>query len=150
MIDFVDASEDFNIASTVADATSVLHTPEKKLFVGYLTEDGTPPNGAPFDSGISFPSSPQKGMFYLRVDYFPNRLFRYDGRRWIKSEDNVRMTLNNLGTEDTTPPGNFVGKSVRLNQKGTFINNTNTSTINGQIVAEKQALSKVLKPKADN
>ena len=150
LVDFVDVSEDFKIDSTMVDATSVLHTPEKKLHVGYLTEDGTPPNGAPFDSGISFPSSPAQGMFYLRIDYFPNRLFRYDGRRWIKSEDNVRMTLNNLGTEDTTPPGNFVGKSIRLNQKGTFINNTNTATINGQIVAEKQALSKVLRPKADN
>jgi hypothetical protein len=35
-------------------------------------------------------------------------------------------------------------------QLGTFVNNTNTNTINDKVVEERQALSKVLKPKADN
>ena len=79
----------------------------------------------------------------------PNRLYRYDGRHWVKYEDNVRMTLNNLGNEDVAS-GTFVGKQVRQTQKASFINNTNTATIAGEVVQERQALSKVLKPKADN
>ena len=51
-------------------------------------------------------------------------------------EDAVRMTLTNTDTRST--------------QKGTFINNPTTSTIAGEVVPEKQSLSKALKPKADN
>ena len=50
-------------------------------------------------------------------------------------EDNVRMTLS---TTDT-----------RSNLKGTFVNNTKTSSIAGETVTERQSLSKALKPKAD-
>jgi hypothetical protein len=59
------------------------------------------------------------------------------------------MTLNNFGNEDVAS-GQFAGEAVRKTQKTTFINNVNTSTINGEVVQEKQALSKVLKPRADN
>jgi hypothetical protein len=59
------------------------------------------------------------------------------------------MTLNNFGNQDVAT-GAFAGKEVRKTQKGTFINNTTTATINGEVVQEKQALSKVLKPRADN
>jgi hypothetical protein len=66
----------------------------------------------------------------------PNRLFRYDGRRWVKVEDNVRMTMSNTTTRKT--------------QKTTFVNNTTTNTIGGDTVEERQSLSKALRPKADN
>jgi hypothetical protein len=59
------------------------------------------------------------------------------------------MTLNNFGSEDTAS-GTFAGAQVRQTQKSSFINNTNTSTIAGEVVTERQALSKALKPKADN
>jgi hypothetical protein len=59
------------------------------------------------------------------------------------------MTLNNFGSEDVAS-GTFAGKAVRKTLKSSFINNTTTATINGEIIKEKQALSKVLKPKADN
>jgi hypothetical protein len=58
------------------------------------------------------------------------------------------MTLNNFGNQDVAT-GTFAGKQVRQTLKGGFINNTNTATINGQIVIERQALSKALKPKTD-
>jgi hypothetical protein len=45
--------------------------------------------------------------------------------------------------------GVFAGKSVRQTLKTSFINNKNTATIAGQVVQERQALSKALKPKAD-
>ena len=137
-----------NASSTVDGASTVLNTPDTNV-VGYLSGDGIPPNGIPFGSGISFPSNPTTGQFYLRVDYLPNRLFRFNGTHWIFYEDKVRMTLDNFGQQDVAT-GPFAGKTVRQTQKSSFINNTNTATIAGVVVQERQALSKALKPRADN
>jgi hypothetical protein len=41
-------------------------------------------------------------------------------------------------------------KKMRQTQRTSFINNNSTATIAGEIVQERQALSKALKPKADN
>jgi len=147
-VDVADVSntiDDASIDNPALDASIVLNSPDHNYYVGYLTGDGIPPNGAPYGFGITFPSSPVKGQFYLRTDYMPNRLFRYDGRHWIKFEDNVRMTVNQSGATQTNDP-----TKVRRTQKASFINNTNTATIAGQVVQERQALSKALKPKADN
>lgn len=147
-----DASQtdiDASVDQAIQDASVVLHTPTENLYVGYLSGDGAPPNGSTFGSGITFPNHPTQGQFFLRVDYLPNRLFRWDGRHWVKYEDNVRMTLNNFGNNDVAS-GTFAGSPVRQTQKSSFINNTNTSTIAGEVVVEKQALSKALRPKADN
>ena len=54
---------------------------------GYLTGDGLAPNGLPVTPGISFPADPVSGDYCLRLDYKPNRLFRYNGRAWIKIEE---------------------------------------------------------------
>lgn len=151
LLDVADASDNLNDASSTdpnLDASIVLHGPKKDLYVGYLTGDGTPPNGYPYGFGINFPTSPVTGQFYLRTDYLPNRLFRYDGKHWLRYEDNVRMTLNNFGNNDVSS-GVHSGKSVRQTQKSGFINNINTATIAGEVVVERQALSKALKPRAD-
>lgn len=140
----VDAStENFSL-----DASIVLKSPNKNVYVSYLEGDGKPTNGAPYNFGISFPNDPVIGQYHLRTDYMPNRLFRFDGTRWVKYEDNVRMTLNNFGHEDVVSAPN-IGKPVRQTLKTSFINNNNTSTIAGEVVQERQALSKALKPKAD-
>lgn len=152
LLDVADASmsdSDASIDNQSLDASIVLNSPGKNLYVSYLEGDGIPPNGSPYSFGISFPVTPVKGEFFLRTDYMPNRLFRYDGRRWIKYEDNVRMTLNNTGFEEVALPENQ-NKPIRTTQKTSFINNNSTSTIAGQTVSEKQALSKILKPRADN
>lgn len=141
-----DASTD----TQALDASMVLRTPDKEYYVGYLTDDARPPNGAPFTSGVAFPSGTVRGAFHLRTDFFPNRLFRYDGNNWVKFEDNVRMTLNNFGNEDVAAGKPNAGKDVRNTQLTSFINNNTTSTIAGQVVKEKQALSKALRPQADN
>ena len=112
-------------------------------------DDALPANGARFTAGIAFPASPQEGQFALRTDYMPQRLFRYSGTRWIKIEDNVRMTMNNLGESDVGTGDRFVGKDVRQTQKADFVNNTKTATINGKTVKERQSLSKALRPEAD-
>jgi hypothetical protein len=93
------------------NASTVNQTAESSGYPGYLVGDGIPPNGAPFTSGISFPNGPIKGQFCLRTDYMPRRLFRFDGARWIKVEDDVRMTMSNNDARNTYKSG--------------FVNNTN-------------------------
>jgi hypothetical protein len=123
--------------------------PENIGLDGYILEDGIPPNGAAFTSGIAFPLAPVKGQYCLRTDYLPKRLFRYDGSRWIKVEDERRMTMSNLGASDVGVGDRFEGKDARATQKATFVNNDNQSVINNEVVKEKQSLSKALRPKAD-
>jgi hypothetical protein len=130
-------------------ASTNFDTADGEGYTGYITKDAIPANGAPFTAGIAFPLSPVVGQFCLRKDYLPNRLFRYNGSRWAKVEDDLRMTMTNLGTSDTESGSPFQGKDVRLTQKTSFINNNNTGIIDGREVKEKQSLSKALRPKAD-
>ena len=123
-------------ASTSMEADRINKAPERTGYTGYLIGDGIPPNGEAFGSGITFPTPSHSGDYFLRTDFMPNRLFRYDGTRWVKMEDNIRHTLTNTDTRDT--------------KKTAFVNNTNESTISGETVKERQSLSKALKPKADN
>jgi hypothetical protein len=104
---------------------------------GYLTGDGIAPNGLPVTPGIAFPLNPRQGDYALRLDYFPNRLFRFNGARWVKIEDNVRTDL-------TPGPDN---KTMRSG----FVNNTNvTQTADRGPIPQRQGLSNILKPEADN
>ena len=118
------------------DASAIHARPQRSGYTGYLLGDGVPDNGyALFGHGISFPIEAKDGDYFLRTDFFPNRLFRFNGSRWVKKEDAVRHTLTNTDTRRT--------------QRTSFINNTNTTTINEQVVEERQSLSQALKPKAD-
>lgn len=83
-------------------ASTVFANPRFKDYQGYITGDGVPPNGAPFTAGIAFPVSPLEGQYCLRTDYLPNRLFQFAGSRWVKIEDDVRMTMSNQGSHDNT------------------------------------------------
>ena len=117
-------------------ADRVNQTPSRSGYDGYLIGDGIAPNGEAFGSGIGFPSAQEKGDYFLRTDLLPNRLFRYDGQRWVKMEDNVRMTLTNSDTRNTHKTG--------------FVNNSATNNIAGETVKERQSLAEALKPKADS
>ena len=100
---------------------------------GYLI----PPNGLPVTPGVSFPSNPVTGAYALRLDYFPNRLFRYDGRTWVKIEDAVRTGM------DLDPRA--------LTQRSSFVNNEYTvATTDIGNIPSRQSLSEILKPNADN
>ena len=123
-------------ASSSIEADRINKAPERTGYTGYLLGDGIPPNGEAFGSGITFPTNTHVGDYFLRTDFLPNRLFRYDGSRWVKMEDAVRHTLSNSDTRNTQRKG--------------FVNNTNESNIAGDTVKERQSLSKALKPKADN
>lgn len=111
-------------------------SPVKKVS-GYLVGDGTAPNGLDCGVGIEFPFNPGKGEYFLRTDYLPNRLFRFNGNRWSAVEDSIRANLT-LGASSGT-------------LRNSFVNNTNTYTnVEGQTLPERQSLSKVFKIQADN
>ena len=116
---------------------ATIDTPASSHYGFYLDGDGVAPNGNPAGFGITFPTSNvDSGDYFLRTDYLPNRLFRYDGLRWIKIEDSVRITMSNTDTKE--------------NWKTKFVNASGTTTINGLTVDQRQSLTNALKPKADN
>ena len=92
------------------NASSTANRPVRTGYTGYLVGDGFPDNGYDFGHGIQFPEHPGTDDFFLRTDFMPNRLFRFDGTRWIKVEDAVRMSMTNSDTRQTLKTG--------------FINNT--------------------------
>jgi len=104
---------------------------------GYITGDGTAPNGIQYGRGIVFPPAPQPGVYFLRTDYLPNRLFRYNGQRWVKVEDGNR---NNL----TPGPDNQSIRSLFVNDSTTYTDR------NGVQKPTLQNLNDILKPGADN
>jgi hypothetical protein len=111
-------------------------SPDYKI-EGYLTGDGVAPNGLPTGAGIAFPQQANNGDYFLRLDYLPNRLFRFNGRSWAKIEDNVRTNIT--PSEDSST------------QRMSYVNNNKTYTDSrGGVHDERQSLSKALKPKADN
>ena len=109
---YISVADPLYVAPTSA---STHQTVDFSGYPGYLVGDGIPANGAPLTSGISFPTNPVVGQFCLRTDYMPKRLFRFSGSRWVKVEDDVRMTMSNNDTRNTYKTG--------------FINNTENTNI---------------------
>lgn len=105
--------------------------------MGYLTGDDKAPNGLPVTPGVSFPPFPVDGDYCLRLDYFPNRLFRYNGKVWSAISDDVRTPLD--------------WGDANLTQTSRFVNNTYTVGTSDQgNIPSRQSLSQLLKPQADN
>ena len=122
--------------NTSPTADSGVSSPLRKV-QGYLTGDGVAPNGLTTGAGVAFPANPSEGDYFLRMDYLPNRLFRYSGRHWAKVEDAVRTTLT-PGADNKT-------------QRMSYVNNNNTYTdADGTTHNERQPLSRALTPRADN
>jgi hypothetical protein len=106
---------------------------------GYDPETGylLPPNGLPVTPGVSFPPNPTVGAYALRLDYSPNRLFRYNGSRWVAIESAVRTDLDLAPAAETL--------------RNSFVNNTYTvSTTDLGNIPSRQSLSQILRPLADN
>ena len=122
-------------SNTTTDAS--VYPPKDKVH-GYLSGDGTAPNGLEVNMGVAFPNHAKSGDYFLRLDFVPNRLFRFDGKRWVKIEDSVRTNLT---------PGAVDNQTLR----NSFFNDSNTFTDSkGNEHNERQSLSKILTPKADN
>jgi hypothetical protein len=117
--------------------------------MGYMTGDGSAPNGFPINglgldgayatnSGIAFPQNPQVGDYFLRIDYLPQLLFRWDGKIWVRISENVRT---NTG---------FANESNQ-SELNSFINDTQqTRLTDGTLVPQRQALSTILTVAPDN
>jgi hypothetical protein len=123
--------------NAVLTADEDAETP-KQDYGGYLVGDGLAPNGFPVTPSVEFPYDAKEGDYVLRVDYMPNRLFRYNGSTWKFVEDNIRTNYTR-------------GTNNSLHQKAGFIQNTATVSLqDGTVVPSKQNLSDILKPKADD
>ena len=105
---------------------------------GYLTGDGTAPNGYPTGAGISFPQNPQVGDYFLRIDYAPQILFRWNGQMWVRISENVR-TETGFTLDDKSQLSGFINDNGEI-----FLNATQ------EVVPEAQPLSSVLSIAPDN
>lgn len=129
------------VDATTTEGDETRDTPRAEGYtLGYLTGDSSgllPPNGMPVTTGVTFPVNARQGDYVLRLDYFPNRLFRYDGKRWVYVDSAVRTDLTPGPTNQTLKSG--------------FVNNTSTVTTSDRgAVPSRQSLSDALKPQADN
>ena len=121
--------------SEVIDSDNTRITPQAPGYDGYLVGDGLAPNGYPVTAATAFPSTAIEGDYVLRLDFLPNRLFRYNGSRWVKIEDS-RRTSTTHGAGATLLDG--------------FINNSNTTTTDdNQIISQRQGLSQILGAQED-
>lgn len=103
---------------------------------GYNTGDATAPNGEPLRAGVAFPANPSLGDYFLRLDYLPQKLFRFDGVRWVEISRNVR-TGGYMTDQDQS-------------QLSTFINNdAQTMTSTGETIPSRQSLSDALRIQPD-
>jgi hypothetical protein len=79
--------------------------------------------------GISFPKIGKKGDIFVRVDTLPNRVFKFDGQRWIEiNKDSTTSYLDNSYLE-------YIIKKV----------NTGEIDLDTLTEAERQALEAYLK-----
>ena len=141
------AEEDGSILLVTADEGEVTTDAGKEsadVFYGmpvekidhYLSGDGIPPNGAPVLTLTSFPATPVKGEYVLRVDYMPNRLYIFNGKKWVYVEDNVRMQITNYTDRYTYKTKNFNDK-------------TSITLADGTKLDSRQSLSNVLRARED-
>ena len=114
------------LASGSILSTESLARPLKTGYTGYLVGDGFPTNGHQFGHGIQFPELAGDGDYFLRTDFLPNRLFRFNGLRWVRVEDNVRMELSNTNTRQTLKTS-FINNTSYLYDQAVSIDHANIS-----------------------
>ena len=59
---------------------------QKQLIIKQLSEQA---NLTQVAFGTQFPTNPGKGDLYLRVDYLPSKLFKWNGGRWMEVNKEV-------------------------------------------------------------
>jgi hypothetical protein len=104
---------ELNASSTSYNVSENTNRPVRTGYTGYLIGDGFPSNGYDFGHGIQFPDAPGQDDFFLRTDFMPNRLFRFDGSRWVKVEDAVRMNMTNNDARQTLKTG-FINNNAYI------------------------------------
>ena len=99
---------------------------------GAGAEDGVPNEGVLVGQGDTFPDSATEGQHFLRTDFTPHRLFKKEGDRWKKVEDDKRAAWQKASTLART-----------------YIYNTGSFTEANETIKSKDSLTKAAKPKAD-
>jgi hypothetical protein len=56
------------------------------MYSAPIQADNAPQLGKAANTGFGneFPANPQKGDVYLRTDYLPNRLYKFNEKKWIE------------------------------------------------------------------
>lgn len=74
------------------DTTPMYIDPTNKAIAPYKwTDTATPPNGIPVESGKEFPEGPREFDYFVRTDFYPNRLYQFYDERWhLKQKDEKR------------------------------------------------------------
>jgi hypothetical protein len=111
----------------------------------YFSGDGAPPNlstdnadnlvpsGPLVGAGVAFPPGMTDGQYYLRIDYYPERLFQKQGNCFKLIEVNVLKSW-----------------TAYNRVLDTFIDNISDTVLSdGTIIPEKQAISEVVAQKVD-
>lgn len=93
-----------NVAATINEAVNSAQPVPVSKIIEYHSDSNVPvrqvvedyviparPDSNPVDAGFgtAFSSNPKKGDLFLRVDYLPNKLFRYNGTKWIEIDKNL-------------------------------------------------------------
>ena len=81
--------------------------------MGYMDGSGVAPNGFPTGAGISFPQNPQVGDYFLRTDYLPQLLYRWDGKLWVRISKNVR-TQTGFTSSDQSQQSSFINNASQF------------------------------------
>lgn len=123
---------DFTADADPAYTYIARHTPLSFNYTtGYLTGSTNAPNGFPTGAGITFPATPALGDYFIRTDYFPQMLFRWDGKLWVRMSTDVRTDTG--------------FSAASQSQTSLFINNENqTKLTDGSYVPQRQPLSSIL------
>tara|TARA_B100000497_G_C7676491_1_gene408727 strand:- start:1543 stop:2244 length:702 start_codon:yes stop_codon:yes gene_type:complete len=101
---------------------------------GIVNQDNSYDHGETIASGDQFPTTTNEGDYFIRNDFNPKRMFVRRGNKWHRLYDNV--------TEQT-----WTDKTYNASD---FIFNERTTVIDDNETPEKQSMSEVIKPKADN
>lgn len=117
----------------IAEAAVPTTVPAVGHLANYQPNTFTFDYGSTIEKGDTFPGVPRQNDKFIRTDFKPNRLFEFRDRRWHRLYDNVDGNT----WIDRTANG------------ATFLNNPNTTIVGGKEFSERQALSKVIKPKTD-
>lgn len=95
--------------------------------------DGEPPNASePVAFGVSFPPVPGDGDWFLRVDFSPPALYRFEGTKWRFVEYEVRENWRAIDK----PLAELVSETGTVGHRGT-----------GEQIPKRQMPSKVLRPR---
>jgi hypothetical protein len=79
--------------TTWHDNTAIYIDPDLDT-VSRRTDDGVPPNGIEVTKVSSFPGTPTEGDYVLRIDMYPNRLYRYQAGKWLLKEIDRKREWN--------------------------------------------------------